>query len=150
MELRCKIYNLDIPDKNGCVFSKGAINSVYNKYFGSNIPVYIRDNTEDDNVIVGCANITAANYPEMDFYIKTNDEVLESLIKSHVGGFVMRGLGEIDNIADNKLIRNYRLKELNYTLYPAQSTSVEIINNPNISVDLAEGEDFTNQTLKTL
>jgi hypothetical protein len=148
MELKCKIYNLDIPDKNGVVYTRAAINNAYEKYLGSKIPVYIRDGTEEDGIIVGAATIIDVNYPEIDFYVSTNNEIIKQCVDAKVGGFVMRGFGEIDTLEKIKLVHNYKLTELNYYLSPAQSTSFEIINNDILSVDLTEGEDFTNDLSK--
>ena len=147
MELKFKIYNLDIPNRNGYIYSKESIENMFDKYRCANIPVVLRDGCEDrysDNII-GYASIIDVNYPEFECYANIHSELVNECLKKKVGGFTMYGLGSVNTAKNDKVIHDYKLEEFNYFLNPAQATSFEIIENGIIGVDLAEGGDFTSE-----
>ena len=147
MEIKFKIYNLDIPNRNGYIYSKEAIEGMYDKCRCTNIPIVLRDGCEDiysDNII-GYGNIIDVNYPEVECYANIHSELINEILKKKIGGFTMYGLGSVNTAKNDKVIHDYKLEEFNYFLNPSQATSFEIIENGIIGVDLAKGEDFTNE-----
>lgn len=147
MELKFKIYNLDIPNKNGYIYSEESINRIYDIYKTENIPIVLRDGCEDmylDNII-GYANIIDVNYPEFECYANIHSQIISEVLKKGIGGFTMYGLGSVNTAKNDKVVHDYKLEEFNYFLNPSQATSFEIIKDGIIGIDLAEGEDFTNE-----
>lgn len=147
MELRFKIYNLDIPNKNGYIYSKESIENMCDKYRCTNIPIVLRDGCEDAslNDVIGSANIIDVNYPEFECYANIHSELINETLKKKMGGFTMYGLGSINTAKNDKVIHDYKLEEFNYFLNPAQATSFELIEDGIIGIDLAKGEDFTSE-----
>ena len=147
MELKFKIYNLDIPNKNGYIYSKESIENMFDRYRCANIPIVLRDGCEDkySNNVIGSANIIDVNYPEFECYANIHSELINEILRKKIGGFTMYGFGSVNTAKNDKIIHDYRLEEFNYFLNPSQSTSFEIIENGIIGVDLAEGNDFTSE-----
>lgn len=129
MELKFKIYNLDIPNKNDYIYSKESIENMFDKYRCANIPIVLRDGYEDicSNNIIGSANIIDVNYPEFECYANIHSELITEILKKKIGGFTMYGLDSVNTAKDDKVIHDYKLEEFNYFLNPAQATSFEVI-----------------------
>lgn len=128
MEVKVKIYNLDIPNRNGYIYSQESIEGIYDKYKTENIPIVLRDGCDDGSTnIIGHASLLDINYPEMEWYANVYSDVICKCLSDKIGGFTMYGLGSVNTAKNDKVIHDYKLQEFNYFLHPAQATSFEII-----------------------